>query len=107
MSEPLNSREEMYDPDCPWCEQAAQDYEKLEREADDLATLVRRLVRALRSAAPANDLADKAMDYLERHNRRGEPLRASNGPKSDETERQRIDDVPDTLAEMRRACGDE
>lgn len=49
---------------------------------DDLRTLVVRLVRALRQAAPANDLADKAADYLRRHGLDGSPLRDSAAPQA-------------------------
>lgn len=45
--------------------------------ADDLATLVARLAHALRKAAPDNDLADKATDYLLRHGLSPSPLRAA------------------------------
>lgn len=41
----------------------------------DMATLVKQLVQNLRKAAPDNDLADKALDYLERHGLLGSPLR--------------------------------
>lgn len=44
---------------------------------DDLAQLVKQLVRALRKAAPGNDLADKALDYLKRQGLQGSPLRAT------------------------------
>ncbi len=49
---------------------------------DDLRTLVVRLARALRQAAPANDLADKAADYLRRHGLDGSPLRDSAAPQA-------------------------
>ena len=44
---------------------------------DDLATLVRRLVRALRKAAPDHALADDAADYLQRMGFDKGPLRAA------------------------------
>jgi hypothetical protein len=44
---------------------------------DDLAQLVKQLVRTLRKAAPGNDLAEKAMDYLKRQGLQGSPLRAA------------------------------
>ena len=44
---------------------------------DDLAQLVKQLVRALRKALPGNDLADKALDYLKRQGLQGSPLRAT------------------------------
>jgi len=43
---------------------------------DDMATLIRRLVRGLRKAAPSNDLADKAMDYLKRMGLDADVMRA-------------------------------
>lgn len=49
---------------------------------DDLRTLVARLVRSLRQAAPGNDLADKAVDYLRRHGLAGSPLRHAAAPGS-------------------------
>lgn len=42
---------------------------------DDLSTLVSRLARSLRQAAPDNDLSAKAVDYLRRHGLTGSPLR--------------------------------
>lgn len=44
---------------------------------EDLSALVQRLVRRLRKAAPDDDLADKAMDYLRRTGRLGSPLRGA------------------------------
>lgn len=67
--------EEIYDPDCGACERAQQDYAELERVTDDLAALVRQLVRSLRKTAPDNELADKALDYLKRKGLQGSPLR--------------------------------
>ncbi len=51
-----------------------------EREAaaakvDELAALVRQLVRSLRKHSPDNETARKAMDYLRRHELQGSPLR--------------------------------
>lgn len=43
----------------------------------DLAQLVKQLVRALRKAAPGNDLADKALDYLKCQGLLGSFLRAA------------------------------
>ena len=43
---------------------------------DDLSALVARLARALRKAAPGNDLSDKAVDYLRRNGLQGSPLRS-------------------------------
>lgn len=44
---------------------------------DDLAQLVAQLVRALRKAAPDNDLSERALGYLKRKGLIGSPLRAS------------------------------
>lgn len=53
-------------PECQSCENAAKDYEELEKVADDLAQIVKQLARSLRKAAPDNVLPDKALDYLKR-----------------------------------------
>ena len=45
--------------------------------ADDLVALVTELVQALRQAAPDNDLAGHALDYLRRNGLQGSPLRAA------------------------------
>ena len=45
----------------------------------ELAMLVARLALSLRKAAPANELSEKAMDYLKRHGLQGRVLRADNG----------------------------
>lgn len=45
------------------------------RVLDDLAQLVARLARALRKAAPDNELAVLALDYLQREGLCGSPLR--------------------------------
>lgn len=42
---------------------------------DDLAMLVRRLVRSLEKANPGTDLAPQALDYLKRKGLQGSPLR--------------------------------
>ena len=68
-------REEIYDPDCSACERAQQEYAELERVTDDLANLVRQLVRSLLKAAPQHDLPDKALDYLKRKGLQRSPLR--------------------------------
>ena len=47
--------------------------------ADDLASLLRRVVHSLRKAAPNNDLADRALDYLKRHGQAGSVLRGADG----------------------------
>ncbi|MBB5448417.1 hypothetical protein HDG38_007070, partial [Paraburkholderia sp. WSM4177] len=44
---------------------------------DDLAMLVRKLVRHVRKARPDNNMADMAMDYLRRHGLEESPLRAA------------------------------
>lgn len=46
---------------------------------DDLALLCRQLVRSLAKAAPGNDLATRAMDYLQRKGLQGSPFRGD-GP---------------------------
>jgi hypothetical protein len=48
---------------------------------DDLSALVARLARALRKAAPENDLSGKALDYLKREGLEGSPLRAECAPR--------------------------
>jgi hypothetical protein len=45
--------------------------------ADDLVALVVNLVQALSAAAPDNDLAGHALDYLKRNGLQGSPLRAA------------------------------
>ena len=67
--------EELYDPQCSACERAQADYADLEREADNLVALVLRLARALRKAAPADELPAQALDYLNRNGLKGSPLR--------------------------------
>lgn len=69
--------DELHDPDCASCERAQQDYAKLEREAGDLVTLVKRLARELRRAAPDHALPEKALDYLRRKGLQGSPFRAA------------------------------
>jgi hypothetical protein len=44
---------------------------------DDLAMLVKKLVRHVRKATPDNNMAGMAMDYLRRHGLEGSPLRAA------------------------------
>ncbi len=46
-------------------------------KVDELAMLVRRLVQSLRKAAPGNNLADGALDYLKRHGLTGTVLRGN------------------------------
>lgn len=54
---------------------AQETIEQLERERDDLAMLVRRLVRRVRKDKPEDTVASQAMDYLTRHNLQGSILR--------------------------------
>lgn len=44
---------------------------------EDLSTLIKRLAHSLRKAAPDNELADQAVDYLRRNNISGSPYRAA------------------------------
>ncbi len=46
-------------------------------QVDDMATLIRRLARALQKAAPEHDLPVKAMDYLKRKRLDASPLRSA------------------------------
>ncbi|MDX4955914.1 hypothetical protein [Delftia acidovorans] len=48
-----------------------------EARVDDLAALVKRLVQALRKAAPNHVLPAQALDYLKRQGLQGSPLRAA------------------------------
>lgn len=66
-------------PECPHCEENA-------RITENLAKLVKRLVHALRKAAPEHDLPAKALDYLQREGLVGSPLReeARDTPKEPE-----------------------
>lgn len=45
---------------------------------DDLAMLIKQLVRHLKKANPSDELPEKAMDYLRRHNLQGSPFRGQN-----------------------------
>ena len=47
--------------------------------ADDLVLLLRRVAHSLRKAEPNNDLAERALDYLQRHGQAGSVLRRSDG----------------------------
>lgn len=87
--------DELYDPDCASCGRAQQDYAKLEREADDLVTLVHRLARELRGAEPDHPLSAKALDYLRRKGLQGSPLRAA-------TPTMKTQAMQDVIAERRR-----
>ena len=62
-------------PECRYCEEAAEDYKALEKTADDLAALVKRLAHLLRKAAPGSNLPEIALDYLTRNKLEGSPLR--------------------------------
>lgn len=53
-------------------------------KVDELAMLVRRLVQSLRKAAPGNNLADGALDYLKRHGLAGTVLRGNSAFLSDD-----------------------
>jgi hypothetical protein len=66
---------------------AAQGAAQVPAGVDDLATLVVRLVRALRKAAPGNELSYKAMDYLMRHDLAPSPFRALSAAPSPAGER--------------------
>ena len=46
---------------------------------DDLASLLRRVARALRKFEPDNDLAERALDYLQSHGLAGVRLRGTDG----------------------------
>ena len=62
---------------CPDCEydETQEELGKLEQEHSDLAMLVTQLVAALHKNGTNPLLADRAMDYLKRHNLLGSPLR--------------------------------
>jgi hypothetical protein len=51
-----------------------------EAVADDLAMLVKKLVRQVRKASPDNNMATMAIDYLQRHGLAGSPLRDAAPP---------------------------
>lgn len=55
-------------PECPYCEENAG-------IAEELAMLVKRLVHALRKAAPDNDIAEKALAYLKENGFEGTTFR--------------------------------
>lgn len=46
-----------------------------ERQVEELAMLVRKLVQQLRKASPGNESAEKALDYLKRKGLTGRVLR--------------------------------
>lgn len=58
-----------------------------QRTVDELAMLVRKLVHQLRKAAPGNDSADKALDYLKRKGLAGTFLRGNSAPHSRDCQR--------------------
>ena len=62
-------------PECQSCEEAAKDYEALEKTVTDLAMLVKRLASQLPMNGHYTRLADQAMDYLSRNKLDGSPLR--------------------------------
>lgn len=47
---------------------------------DDMAAVIRQLVRSLRKASPDNEVAERALDYLKRHGLQGSPLRTAPAP---------------------------
>ena len=47
----------------------------VDQRVEDLAMLVKQLVRAVRSTSPDSDIAHKAMGYLHRNDLKGSPLR--------------------------------
>lgn len=62
-------------PECRYCEESAEDYKALEKTADDLAALVKRLAYLLRKSEPGSNLPEIALDYLVRNKLEGSPLR--------------------------------
>lgn len=52
-----------------------EDAEELRRNVGDLAILVKKLVRSIRSGAPDLTVADRAMNYLQREGLCEAPLR--------------------------------
>lgn len=60
---------------------------------DDLAMLVARLVRALRKAAPDNELSEQALDYLKREGLTGSALRAAPVPAQGEPAKFQLGDL--------------
>lgn len=54
-----------------------EDAEELQKNVRELAMLVSKLVLALRKAAPDHNLPAKALDYLQRNDLLGSPLRDS------------------------------
>lgn len=57
---------------------------------DDMPALIRRLVHALRKAAPEHDLPAKALDYLKRHGLQGSPLRDVAAPAATQAQAQPV-----------------
>jgi hypothetical protein len=53
-------------PECQSCENAAKDYEELEKVADDLTYLIKRLVQELRKSDENSKLCAAAIDFLKR-----------------------------------------
>lgn len=54
--------------------------EPADQRVDDLAMLVRRLVRKLEKECPGTDLVPQALDYLHRKGLAGSPLREASQP---------------------------
>ena len=52
-----------------------EEAEDLRRNVGDLAMLVKKLVRSIRNGVPEQQLADRAMDYLQREGLCESPLR--------------------------------
>ena len=57
-------------------ERIEREHQTMEQQLADMAMLIRQLSLALRKAAPAHTLPDRAMDYLKRKNLQGSILRA-------------------------------
>lgn len=56
--------DELYDSDCQRCRDAAKDYDELNAVVDNLATIVVRLSRSLKTYDPGLTLPSTAMKYL-------------------------------------------
>lgn len=51
------------------------EFESQTSQVDEMAMLIKQLVQLLRKAAPGNETAARAMDYLKRNDLLGSPLR--------------------------------
>jgi len=51
------------------------------KQVDEMATLMRKLVRCVRKSQPDSDIAKRSMDYLARHGLSGTTLRREPNPK--------------------------